>query len=381
MAKGKSFLGLKRGQAAGLVFSVGMNGSGKKQQVVRGVAESVANPKSLGQAMNRSYLGGASKLVALFDMIADHAIEGIPFGQPNRSQFLKNVLKLEESSRPFSFKGETPFYVPAGAEIPISRGSLPEVTILSATGTAVTQFDNDNMVAMGVKDGDILTFIVEPAQRADGAWGLYKPRYYQIVVIPGAAPKDALTGASVSLQYAVTDGQVSMKLADVVGSFIAVIHERRGNGDYKRSSAFWRPSRGPQPTYAAAVESFRESTEISAASFGHEFLDGGDFASSSWGGSLVALGVQNANTSSADLGKYVRCLGQATADGQYYVFLTDDNHLVNADTGEALTATLTTLGITDWNRAKVQVWSDEWGREGADIAAQTLEYNSSYGHL
>lgn len=107
MAKGKSggtrsFL---RGRVASDVYSIGKDAKGNKQQIVRSLAESVANPQTLAQMRGRMIMSTVMQAVSSMAMIIDHSFDNVPAGQPNVSEFIKRnyaLIKIDVASHPAS---------------------------------------------------------------------------------------------------------------------------------------------------------------------------------------------------------------------------------------------------------------------------------------
>ena len=78
------------------VYSLGKDGKGKRQQVVRALAEEVANPRSQSQMVNRMIMSTVMQAVKVFSPIIDHSFDGVAKGQPSVSEFIRrnyNMLK------------------------------------------------------------------------------------------------------------------------------------------------------------------------------------------------------------------------------------------------------------------------------------------------
>lgn len=292
MAKGKSFLGLKRGQAAGLVYSVGRNAAGRKQQVVRGVPEQVANPQSTGQAVQRTQLGAAARIASLFSSISDHAVEGVPFGQPNRSAFIKMVLKDYIGTAPACvYRGESGVFVNyETTAVPISKGSLGTVYVFGTVADSgvydgmapavdsfatVATWTPEVLAELGLQDGDIITiFGMSPRDRLGAMVG--KAPSVQMVVKSGEAPKLVDGTAIATLKYKVYRGAIWVSLSAVPGlsTVIAVVFERRTTDGYLRSTSYFTQAEGGQPNYETAVNSYKKQSVSSSAYYGPDYLDG-----------------------------------------------------------------------------------------------------------
>lgn len=107
MAKSKSggtraFL---RGRIASDVYSIGRDASGKKQQVVRSLAEQVANPQTIAQMRGRMIMSTVMQAVSGMAPIIDHSFDNVPNGQPSISEFIRRnyaLIKADVSEHPAS---------------------------------------------------------------------------------------------------------------------------------------------------------------------------------------------------------------------------------------------------------------------------------------
>ena len=107
MAKSKSggtrsFL---RGRIASDVYSIGRDASGKKQQVVRSLAETVKNPQTVSQMRGRMIMSTVMQAVSAMSQIIDHSFDGFPTGQPCISEFIRRnyaLIKADVAAHPAS---------------------------------------------------------------------------------------------------------------------------------------------------------------------------------------------------------------------------------------------------------------------------------------
>lgn len=99
MAKSKSggTRSYLRGRIASDVYSIGRDSSGKKQQVVRSLAEQVANPQTIAQMRGRMIMSTVMQAVSGLKSIIDHSFDGIPTGQPSISEFIRRNYALIKS--------------------------------------------------------------------------------------------------------------------------------------------------------------------------------------------------------------------------------------------------------------------------------------------
>lgn len=83
-----------RGRVGADVYGIGKDSKGNKQQVVRSLAESVANPQTSAQMIQRMLMKTVSEAAKALRPIIDHSFDGVPAGQPSISQFTKANLAL-----------------------------------------------------------------------------------------------------------------------------------------------------------------------------------------------------------------------------------------------------------------------------------------------
>lgn len=78
-----------RGRIGSDVYSIGKDGKGTRQQVVRSLAVQVANPRTTSQMIGRMLMSTVMQAVSELKPIIDHSFDGYPKGQPSISQFIK----------------------------------------------------------------------------------------------------------------------------------------------------------------------------------------------------------------------------------------------------------------------------------------------------
>lgn len=107
MAKSKSggSRAYLRGRIGSDVYSIGKNGKGEKQQVVRSLAEQVANPQTLAQMKGRMYMSTVMQAVSALSVLVDHSFDNVPNGQPCISEFIRlnyALIKADATANPAS---------------------------------------------------------------------------------------------------------------------------------------------------------------------------------------------------------------------------------------------------------------------------------------
>lgn len=125
--------GYLRGKVGSVSYSVlsgNKTSSGKKEQIVRSLPESVSNPQTMGQAIQRMKLAPAQKFYAAFAALLSNAFEGVQYGEPSRRYFLSKAMTEEG---PYVQRGVDRFLP---AKYLFSEGTLPAVGIEQFSGGA-----------------------------------------------------------------------------------------------------------------------------------------------------------------------------------------------------------------------------------------------------
>lgn len=264
MAKGNMLLGHARGKVGSLVFSR-QNG----KQVTRAKAETVRNPQTEKQIVQRIILNTISQAYSRMAAITDHSFEGKSNPSENMAAFMKrnmNELRSKISKAVdagMSFEEITNF-APIGTSnfvynpLVISMGALPKIPVISVTsGTgaktgAVTANTYQAVIdAFGLQRGDQLTF-VDIVEDAQGNKYFY---YSRVILNPVDAEGNNLPlstafinqGAIVSPSPK-NEGQFAALSFDTTGITFAVgntavkaaaviVSREKGDGSYARSEA------------------------------------------------------------------------------------------------------------------------------------------------
>lgn len=177
-----------RGKIGADVYSVGKDGKGKRQQVVRSLAEQVANPQTEAQMFGRMVMSTVMQAVSAMKPIIDHSFDGVPAGQPSISEFIRRnyaLVAADAKAHPASdnafglnkYQEKGPkqgayilskgnVQVPAGIVIGTNRAEFTvtlsaqahKVSDLKAAMGHTNGDDYYTVVAIGYGDGDILEF-------------------------------------------------------------------------------------------------------------------------------------------------------------------------------------------------------------------------------
>lgn len=166
-----------RGKIGADVYSIGKNGKGQKQQVVRSLAEVVSNPQTEAQMKGRMIMSSVMQAVAFMSPIIDHSFDNVPNGQPSISEFIRRnyaLVKADVAAHPSSSNefGLNKYqekglrggkYVIAAGQVIVP--STLTFAITSDIPTLTIDFGSDSLTVAnlkaktGLKGGDYITVL------------------------------------------------------------------------------------------------------------------------------------------------------------------------------------------------------------------------------
>ena len=278
----RSFL---RGRVGSDVYSVGKDAQGKKQQVVRSLAESVANPQTLAQMKGRCIMSTVMQAVSSLAPIIDHSFDNVTAGQPNVSEFIKRnyaLIKADVEANPatgnafgivkYGEKGakQGVYVIAAGsAYLPAALQNAASAATLTVSADSLTFGAIKS--ALGLSDKEYFTLV---GLTADGACEIARFRL-------GSALTDdtVVSSANISEVFAVeANCTPSISVAGMVISIAlpnaqansAIIISKFENGAYKHNDATLLAVTNPSWPYNDAIATY----PVGQA----RLLNGGDFA-------------------------------------------------------------------------------------------------------
>lgn len=259
MAKAKSggTRSYLRGRIANDVYSIGKDSKGKKQQVVRSLAESVANPQTITQMRGRMIMSTVMQAVSAMAPLVDHSFDNVPAGQPCISEFIRRnyaLIKADVAAHPAS--GNV-FALNAYQ----TKGILPGAYVVSA-GNAVMPATISDGASMNGTVGVEVTGGSVTAKAVRDAFGIAKDDFLTSVVIAQAggfhffrlqlnfdlADETVITSDNLSqlfivdnplgetLTMTVTDGFVSVGISELEGWSLGIIYSKKVDGGYEHSN-------------------------------------------------------------------------------------------------------------------------------------------------
>lgn len=291
MAKSKSggTRSYLRGRIASDVYSIGRDSAGKKQQVVRSLAEQVKNPQTVAQMRGRMIMSTVMQAVSAMAPIIDHSFDNVPNGQPSISEFIRRnyaLIKADVAAHPASNnKFALSKYQEKGLKVGnylISEGKalLPDSLstdsieiggLIFNTGADATTAGAVR-AALGFGGEDYITdcFITESGEFV----------FFRLNVSNALADGTAITKDNVAqlftvdnplgltLEWAFAGGLITINVSDKSGvRGNAIISRKTANG-FEHSSCVLQGNGAAEPAADVALPTYPEGTE--------RFLNGGE---------------------------------------------------------------------------------------------------------
>ena len=284
-----------KGRVGSDVYSLGKDGKGKRQQVVRSLAEEVANPRTVSQMANRMIMSTVMQAVKFLNPVIDHSFDGVPVGQPSISEFIRRNYAILKAGN-----GEYNEYQEKGVKrnalvVSVGKAKWP-------AGVSFGQCDDDDSSAYGKYSVNIsldgaehtvgeLRALLQAGSNDDyitvvnvNSNGGYTPAIARFRVNPALADSTAITNEMENLF--VIEGNYSYAQAAVVvdstGTAHVTISLNAGNANQskgvgailstKKGGAWTHTSctllcTGVDSNYATALATYPVGTE--------QFLNGG----------------------------------------------------------------------------------------------------------
>lgn len=221
-----------RGKLGSDVYSIGKDGKGKRQQVVRSLAEIVANPQTLAQMRGRMIMSTVMQAQSKLAMLVDHSFDGVASGQPSISEFIRtnyalikaDVAAHEASGNEFGVnkyqqkgalggkwqlaKGQA--VIPSAVYPTFSAGGF-SIDITAASGaTKAGQF----RAALGIDVGDYFTMV---ACKSDG-----NVEFVRIKVTDTLSDETVITNANADDLFEYEGNYAGTIAADISSNVITV---------------------------------------------------------------------------------------------------------------------------------------------------------------
>lgn len=150
-----------RGRVGSDVYSIGRDAKGQKQQVVRSLAESVANPQTQAQMRGRMIMSTIAQALTVLRPIVDHSFDGVSGARANLAEFTsQNYARIKSDIAQHPSSGNLyglNKYQEKGAKrgayvISNGQASLPAALVIDKTNGVITiTVDAQNITVAGLK--------------------------------------------------------------------------------------------------------------------------------------------------------------------------------------------------------------------------------------
>lgn len=274
-----------RGRVGADVYSIGKDGKGKKQQVVRSLAENVTNPRTINQMRTRMIMSTVSAAMAGLKAIVDHSFDGVVGAQPNLSEFTARNFALVKADAVANPSSGNAFGLVKFGEKGIKQGAyviadgsaiLPTaVTLDAATGKISIALGSNAATiaglksALGLTSDEFLTLVGISASK--GAV------YARVRINPAKADADVINASTVAgcfategnaaPAFAFSSNTITITLADAAGN-AGVIVSRKVEGGYIHNNCVLSTPSAPVYTSDIALPTYPVGEQ--------DFLNGGD---------------------------------------------------------------------------------------------------------
>ena len=274
-----------RGRVGSDVYSIGKDGKGKKQQVVRSLAESVANPQTTAQMRGRMIMSTVMQAQSALVQLIDHSFDNVSAGQPSISEFIRRnyaLVKADVAAHPASgnFFGLNKYGEKGvkGGKWVIAAGLavLPNALTFDAGGaiialTSATMTVGGLKEALGITSEEYIT-VVQITEDGEAKFA----RLYLSTILPDST---AITGSNVASLFTVEGNVVpslsideySIVITCAQGSSIAcgVIISKKSGAKFIHNDATMADNGSMSyaaddalPTYPTGTEKFLNGGEL-----------------------------------------------------------------------------------------------------------------------
>lgn len=274
-----------KGRIGSDVYSVGKDGKGSRQQVVRSLAEQVSNPRTQAQMQGRMIMSTVMQAVAGLSAIIDHSFDGLPKGQPSLSEFIRRnyaLVKADVAAHPSTgnsfglnkYQEKNPkcgaYVIAAGsAVLPTAVAVDPSMMIINLTSGTLTV--GGLKAALGLSADGYLTYV--GIRTGEGAY------FFRVRLTTTLADSTAITDANVgslftfegNINVAAELNENAIWIAPVDGQSFGssgIIVSEKSNGMWIHNNSVMECSDNPEFAADVALPTYPTGAA--------QFLNGGD---------------------------------------------------------------------------------------------------------
>lgn len=237
-----------RGRVGADVYSIGRDAQGKKQQVVRSLAETVNNPQTQSQMRGRMIMSTVMQAMSQLKPIIDHSFDNVTGKQPNISEFINRnygLIKADIAANPasgnafglvkYGEKGakQGAYIISDGqAALPAALVLTKSTAVIAITMAADAVTGAGLRAALGLAEDEYFTLV---GIASDGT-----AKYERFRVSPDLADATTITSGNISSVFAVegnaqatisiASNVISITLSAIANCCAVIISKKTANG-------------------------------------------------------------------------------------------------------------------------------------------------------
>lgn len=373
-----------RGRVGADVYSIGKDAKGAKQQVVRSLAETVANPQTIAQMRGRMIMSTIMQVVSGLKPIIDHSFDNVSGRQPNISEFISRnyaLIKADVAANPASGNSfGLNEYLEKGAKrgayiIADGSANVPAALVLTkADGVISIALDADDLTVGGLKDKlgmNSQEFFTLVGIATDGT-----VKYERFRINPALSDETVISADNVASVFAVegnaaatiafASNTISITLASVATCCAVIVSLKTTNGYIHNTAVL------------GAGTDFENAADVALPSYpigSQDYLNGGDLfglneeageadepeanpvvSSVKWNGSNVTIGG-NTNGSSLS-GTLAVTVDKLPSTGTLSLYQSANNTDKGDKVGD-FSATTLSQTVDGTSKANIYLWLDD----------------------
>lgn len=288
MAKSKSggTRSMIRGRVGSDVYSVGRDAKGKKQQIVRSLAETVSNPRTQSQMRGRMIMATIAQALAVLRPIVDHSFDNVTGSRANLAEFTSRnyaLIKADIAANPNSGnKFGLVLYNERGARrgqfiVADGQANVPNaLTLTKDSGLLTITLAADDLTIGGLKS--VLGMTSEEYFTLVGLDANGQALYERFRINPSLSASTVISADNMANVFATEGNAVAAVtlssntisiLLEAVATCCAVIVSKKANGKYIHNEAvlgggtnFENTANVALPTYPVGQQDYLNGGDI-----------------------------------------------------------------------------------------------------------------------
>lgn len=275
-----------RGRVGSDVYSVGRDAKGKKQQIVRSLAETVSNPRTQSQMRGRMIMATIAQALAVLRPIVDHSFDNVTGSRANLAEFTSRnyaLIKADIAANPNSGnKFGLVLYNERGAKrgqfiIADGQANVPNaLTLTKDSGLLTITLAADDLTIGGLKS--VLGMTSEEYFTLVGLDANGQALYERFRINPSMSVSTVISADNLANVFATEgnavaavtlNGNTISILLEAVATCCAVIVSKKANGKYIHNEAtlgggtnFENTANIALPTYPVGQQDYLNGGDI-----------------------------------------------------------------------------------------------------------------------